>query len=156
MNRSVFTAVFKGAVAVINSQAEEMVAASAVDKETLQQVAMKRPWSAPERAAVRRTLELLTYASMEAGGLDRFAVNAEYMAAIIKSFVSPINYMPACHMFGGLKVAEQYVDEIGEMEPVTPQKLFVLLQMAFDEEMFVEKFNAATEESIKKSQKASA
>ena len=63
------------------------------DRQLLQADAL---WNAGDRPTVRRTMDSILYGALDALGLPRFVISAEYIAAWIALVVSPINWMTMC------------------------------------------------------------
>lgn len=59
------------------------------------------PWSIDDRRIVRTALEKVVQDSVAYMGLPPFELPAEYVAATITVFVSPVNYMAACSWTAG-------------------------------------------------------
>jgi len=59
------------------------------------------PWTGNQVNVARRTMETMMYGVIELMGLTRINPPAEYTAAVICSFVSGTNVMPACRIMSG-------------------------------------------------------
>lgn len=55
-----------------------------------------RLWVAPERYKVVSLIDQIVWGTMDVIGVPRFAISAEYMAAVIAMFVHPTNMFLAC------------------------------------------------------------
>ena len=89
-------------------------------------------WTADIRPPIRRALEVCIYGVVDMIGLPRFELPAEYIAAIISTFVAPVNYFPACTwLAGGLSnediIQGRDAEAVMGFEKVTPQLLFALV-----------------------------
>jgi len=84
------------------------------------------PWTGSERSRMTNVLHTLVNSSIDAMGLPRFNLPAEYIAAGIAMFVSGVNVMPAC-VFAPVSGT---ADEMGRAQSVTkctPDQLFALV-----------------------------
>lgn len=90
-------------------------------------------WIGVDRPRVKRLLDSLIYGVVDTLGLPRFELPAEYAAACIAMFVSPINYFPACSWVGTYARSEDLADYHGNLdavqglETVSSAKLFALV-----------------------------
>ncbi len=91
-------------------------------------------WQQPNRAAVEHTLQALRDGIAHACGYPPFRVPAEYMAALVVHFVSPVNYHPAAAWFAGISVpaTDLAAGAAGSSEPVSASQLFALINLAYD------------------------
>lgn len=55
-----------------------------------------RLWVAPERYKVTQLVDQIVWGTMDIIGVPRFAISAEYMAAVIAMFIHPTNIFVAC------------------------------------------------------------
>ncbi|AJK28331.1 putative minor capsid protein [Eel River basin pequenovirus] len=96
-------------------------------------------WTGAERGVVTKVMEGLCYGVCDIQQIPRFELPAEYMAAVIRTFVSPCNYHSACHWMSRTKSAS--VEGIDGTENVTPGELYAaLLQLASADEENPESF----------------
>lgn len=88
-------------------------------------------WIAPDRQVVERVLNVITYGTMDAIGVTRFPVSAEYLAAIIATFVHPCNLQISCAWSARSQSNDQLADNSPELagETATPAQLFALCLM---------------------------
>lgn len=92
------------------------------------------PWKREHRRRVTQTLDALLFGTLDQMGLPRIAVPAEYVAAVIATFVAPCNRMVSC-----LWLAEQRATgaramdlaaagmEGAYVDPVSASQLFALV-----------------------------
>jgi len=85
-----------------------------------------RPFVGADRMRVSRTLQSLTYGALDAMGIPRFEVPAEYAAAIIATFVHPVNLLVACVFCDRLQPSDGVLGD-GDGELTSPQELFALV-----------------------------
>lgn len=64
-------------------------------------------WLPNQRMVVRQTLDSLIFGTLDTMGLPHFTVSAELVAAWIAATVKPVNWMPACHWYDGVQLAQQ-------------------------------------------------
>lgn len=89
-------------------------------------------WSTTDRPRVRRVLDAYLYGCVDALGLPRFELPAEYVAAIIAVFVHPCNYFAACTWITGAVSQEELLSgKSGKVpegfEKVKPSQLFAII-----------------------------
>ena len=93
-------------------------------------------WTNDDRSSVENTLNSIQFSALDKAGLPRFQVPAEYVAAVIASFVHPINRMKACYWLSDTgntgapaeAIATQ-TDQRARAELVSAQQLFALVQI---------------------------
>lgn len=88
-------------------------------------------WVAPDRPTIERVLNVITYGTMDTIGVARFPVSAEYIAAIVCTFVHPSNLQVACAWSGRAQSNDQLADRSPELagDTATPSQLFALCLM---------------------------
>lgn len=124
-----------GALSIIRATTDTLetsLVGYGVSKEQLKKVMNPAPWLGAERAAVRRTLDSLVYATVDCAGLPRIDLPAEYVAAVISVFVHPTNLMVACVFMEGKhnwvdEVARAANDPIQGLERVSASELFGII-----------------------------
>jgi len=92
------------------------------------------PWIRDQRLRVVKTLEALMFGTLDVMGVSRFALPAEYVAAIIATFVSPCNRMVACQWIAengstiarAQDLAAQGI-QASQVDKCQPSKLFALV-----------------------------
>lgn len=83
------------------------------------------PWRADQRAAVERVLNTMIYGTMDSAGIPRIHPPAEYIAAVISSFVGGANVMVACRWMEGAAPADELASEAsGPWIPASAEQLF--------------------------------
>lgn len=91
-----------GSLQIIKEYASASAAIAAGMNETsYKQLVKGAPWTAPERAAIRDSLERMCHTSIDLLGLPRFELPAEYVATVIAVFVHPVNIAVACSWMAG-------------------------------------------------------
>lgn len=85
------------------------------------------PWLGVDRSRVFSTLSSLITSTIDILGLPRFPLPAEYVAAGIALFVSPINVNAACCWMERSAPASELGRGIDDVNPCTPQQLFALV-----------------------------
>lgn len=86
------------------------------------------PWLAADRHVVQATLEAMVWGTMDAVGLQRFNPPAEYIAAVLATFVKPQNMWLACRWMELPSRAEELATgSVREAEPVRAAQLFSLI-----------------------------
>jgi len=89
------------------------------------------PWLSTDRNRMTSVLNTMINASVDAMGLPRFDLPAEYIAAGIALFVSPVNVHGCCVFAArGAKPAEE-MGRMAQTESVTPDRLFALVMQLF-------------------------
>jgi len=88
------------------------------------------PWIGAERNRMTQILHSLIMGTVDALGLPRFKVPAEYMAAGIAVFVAPVNVHSACTYAPITGEAELMGRGVGA-PPVLPEQLFALVQQLY-------------------------
>ena len=82
------------------------------------------PWVAAQRARVRQTLDTLAAGVMDITGVPRFEMPAEFYAALIISFVSPINMQMACRWLEGHRSRDSIAGLSADSNPPKPEVVF--------------------------------
>ena len=94
-----------------------------IGEQEFAQLTQSQPWFPSERNSVVRTFDVLTYGVLDAQLLPRFPVPAEYTAAVIACFASPVNIMTACRFLEGGNRAEEVAAGAKQPEQVPAEKL---------------------------------
>jgi len=89
------------------------------------------PWIGAERNRMTQILHSLIMGTVDALGLPRFKVPAEYMAAGIAVFVAPVNVHSACTYAPSTGEAELMGRGQSSAPPVLPEQLFALVQQLY-------------------------
>ena len=91
-------------------------------------------WVATDRTRVRGVLDALAYGTCDLMGVPRFPLPAEYIAAVLTVFVSPMNVMVACRWMERHEVATTMAIGSGtEPEMAEAPQIFALCQMMYDD-----------------------
>jgi len=85
------------------------------------------PWIPADRNRVISTLNTLMSGILDTCGMPRFPLPAEYVAAAIAVFVSPVNIHLACSYIEKPSTANQLGTGVDEPERCTAQQLFSLI-----------------------------
>ena len=86
------------------------------------------PWISSDRHRVTAVLDALTHGTIDVLGLPRIEVPAEYRAAVIAMFVSPLNQQVACRWLEAGFDANMLAAG-GKSEPVSAKQLFACVCM---------------------------
>lgn len=97
------------------------------------------PWTRDNRRRVMSVLDALMFGTLDVMGLPRISVPAEFAAAIISTFVAPMNRMVACIWMaeagiGGSRAMDMAAAGInaGEVDPASAHQLFALVVLLSD------------------------
>ena len=100
----------------------------------LELVTGQNPWRTDQRNQVSKILHTLMYSTLDALGLHRFAVPAEYVAATIAMFVKPRNSLVACSwmeadLLTASAIGNPNVDSVNRNEIKAEQLHAIILQI---------------------------
>jgi len=87
-------------------------------------------WINTDRNRMSSVLHALVNSSVDALGLPRFDLPAEYIAAAIALFVHPVNIMPAC-VYGPPSKSAEDAANLAVCQPCTPAQLFALVKQLY-------------------------
>jgi len=112
------------------------------------------PWLGTDRNRMTSILHSLTLGSIDALGLPRFkTLPAEFLAAAIAVFVSPVNIHVAC-VYAPTSGEAEILGRAGSPNSVTSEQLFALVQQLYASEersparaLFEKKVGLAIEEA---------
>lgn len=104
------------------------LSAFGISEREFEMVTADQVWTGDKRPSVRRILECMIFGTMEIQALPRFQPPAEYVAAVINSFVSGCNVMTACRWVEGGARSEELAFS-PEVPPavVTAPQLFAMV-----------------------------
>lgn len=93
-----------------------------------------QPWRRDNITRVMRTLNALTFGTLEVMAMPKIVVPAEYVAAIVSTFVHPANRMVACVWLaqerqtgvGALELSARNATT-SQMDPASADQLFALV-----------------------------
>lgn len=91
------------------------------------------PWIGTDRNRMVSMLSSLGQGTIDALGLPRIKVSAEYTAAVITTFVSPVNIHTACVYMASAPEVEAMGRNVSAPN-VTPDQLFALVQQLYGSE----------------------
>ena len=86
------------------------------------------PWTADKRSTVERIFHALVFGAMDAQGIARVNPPAEYIAAVLSTFVNGANLITACRWVETFTPAEDIANG-APYEPATPDQLFSMCCM---------------------------
>lgn len=112
----------------------DAVAAFGVAKPDFDLVTRREPWLGTDRERVVRVLNSLLFGSLDLLGLPRIQAPAEYIAAVLVTFVAPVNYQLACRFFEQSRPVDDLALNPGSqaMETVTASQLFAMVIDLYD------------------------
>lgn len=102
-------------------------------------------WMGTDRQTVMRCLESTIFGTADVLGLPRIEISAEFLAAHIYMYVSPVNYMAACSWSG--RTASVDKSSSREFDPVTASELHAYLVRLCDADG-VEEFRHQFEKQV--------
>lgn len=112
--------------AISNGAGDTVLSLSQSDKDLLMSDVL---WLPSERARAARLVEQCCFGSLDALGLQRFQLPAEWIASVIAHFVEPINWQVAAFsLCNGTIDLDQALG--GEIEPVKAEKLYSMVLLA--------------------------
>src|SRR5205807_2557862 len=79
-------------------------------------------WIATDRSRARRCVEACVYGTLDFVGYPRFPAPVEFIAAVIASYVHPVNFQTACLIMEGADFTENIIN--GVERPVKAAELF--------------------------------
>lgn len=91
---------------------------------------------AGDRYRVRRAMDAILYGALDALGIQRFELSAEYIAGFIALVVHPTNHMVVCAWYHGAQTADSILaepDHVPVSEGVTAHALLELVVQAVGE-----------------------
>ena len=92
------------------------------------------PWLAEQRQSMRRVLDAFAVGTMDLTGTPRFELPAEYLAAVVATYVHPNNMMAACRVFETTRSAQELAGATVDAGMVDPAQLFALVCAIHDSE----------------------
>lgn len=129
----------RGAMKLLaGSSYTEIFGSLGITKEEFEKVTRASCWVSQDRGEVRKTLDALCAGVMDVTGVPRFEMPAEYVAAVIVSYVNPTNIQVACRWMEGQRPAEVVRGASSTPGQVDPAQLFVLCCMLYDDEACAE------------------
>ena len=84
------------------------------------------PWTREDRGRVRAVLDAVCHGVVDLLGAPRLNLPAEYMAAVLVTFVKPVNMHLAC-LWCERQASAEDITEGGSVEAVSADKLFALV-----------------------------
>lgn len=145
----------KSAMNVLLAGAAAHLVSMGVSKADFARLTGNTPWLAADRSGVRNTLDAVMFASMDYIGTVRFEVPAEYVAAAIATFVSPVNQFTACRwMESGRTAQDLSANPSSGAAPMSAPQLYALVNLisADDVSDFAAKFEKKTKWAIEHAQ----
>ena len=98
-----------------------------ISKEDFDRLTGSVVWIGQDRSRVSQVLSSVMYGSLDAIGIPRFQLPAEYVAAVISIFVHPINVHAACRFIERPPTAESIGRGVDSMDGCSAQQLFALV-----------------------------
>lgn len=98
-----------------------------LSSEDFDRVTGNRPWQGSERNQITVALNTLLSGVLDAAGRPRFSLPAEWVAAAIAVFVSPINIQLACDYVERPGTASDLGRGVEEFDRCTARQLFALI-----------------------------
>ena len=92
------------------------------------------PWTGLDRQRVRQTLDAFSAGIMDLVGVARFEMPAEYLAAVVATFVHPTNMMVACRWLENQRPADYLQGASSTPITVDPAEIFCLVCDLMDDE----------------------
>ena len=85
-------------------------------------------WQIADRVRVRSTIDALLGGSLDAAGMNRFELPVEYVAAVLRCFVKPVNMLKACKWLEtSMQECEVLARDGAGTEPIRAAQLFALV-----------------------------
>jgi len=94
-------------------------------KEQLDFLMGNRPWLAADRNRAKVAVEAIAYGACDLVGFARFDLPAEFVAAVIQKFVSPVNWQVACGCMAGIEDTTSIIQDRNNR--LHPSKLFAMV-----------------------------
>lgn len=149
MNLSLNYVVAKRAMAMIAAQGTMgHLDVIGLSREDFTRVTGAVPWLGTDRNRITVALNTLLSGVLDAAGVPRFALPAEWVAAAIAVFVSPINIHLACSYVERPGTASDLGRGVEEFDRCTAQQLFALIVQFYGSDAHVEarrQFEAKTQ-----------
>ena len=123
----------KGSMALVRSMDyEEIFRGLGITPEEFKLLVGKSIWLGSDRASVRKSLDACLAGAMDLTGVPRIEMPAEFIAAVICSFVAPVNVMKACAWMENQRPAEAISGASSSPEIVSAGQLFALCNRLFE------------------------
>mgnify|MGYP000379810389 CR=1 FL=1 len=117
----------KGALSLVRSMDfEDVFRGLGITPEEFKLLVGPAQWLGTDRNGVRKSLDACMAGGMDLAGVPRFEMPAEYIAAVIRAFVSPNNIHKACAWMENQRPAEAIAGASSSPETVSPAQLFAL------------------------------
>ena len=125
------------------------IASLGINQEDFSKTTSNAVWMSGDRPVVDRTIQQLAYGSMDAQGIPRFDLCAEYLAAIIALFIAPCNQFAACSHQAGVMMSVDLAVQSEGTQRFDASRLYALVLCASAEaEDFKVLFNKAVANKI--------
>ncbi|AJK28289.1 putative external scaffolding protein [Eel River basin pequenovirus] len=76
------------------------------------QLKQETVWDLKQRPAIERVLNTLIFSSMDSAGIGRLQPPAEYIAAVLSTFVNPVNLMACCQWFDRFTPVDEITSDL--------------------------------------------
>lgn len=128
--------VARGAMALIANQAKHGdLDTLGVTREDFMKLSADVPWMASDRNRMNLVFYSMLSTTLDIIGVPRFQLPAEYIAAGISLFISPINVQAACRFFERVPTAESLGRGLDQADVCTAKQLYALcVQLIADPE----------------------
>jgi len=128
--------VAKGTMNLIANQCKEgWLETCCITKDDFDKLTAPVCWLSVDRNRVTQTFFSLLYGTVDAIGIPRFTLPAEYIASAISVYIDPVNVLVACRFFEKVPTAEGLGRGVDNIENVTSKQLFgLVVQLVADVE----------------------
>lgn len=133
-NLSVAAAI--GCMQQIGSYTSADLSTLSITKSQYNLVHGSKPWARDHRRSVVQTLDALIYGAADVMGLQKITLPAEYVAAVIATFVAPVNLHVACHWVAEHKASGAAAADLAQLnqksqrvDPVSAMQLIGLVTL---------------------------
>lgn len=85
-------------------------------------------WESQQRPTIERVVNTLLFSSMDSANIPRLSPPAEYIAAIISTFVNPVNWMIACQWYDRFTPVDEMTSDLPSTAwtPASGTELFAM------------------------------
>ena len=139
--RDVFLEAMRGAAAVVDGFPVEYDAdwhsRAQISRGDWEIIKCLSAWTPEQVRGARTAIDKLLSACLTQSGLPRMPLPAEYIATVISKVISPANWMASAQAglsgLDGKQLVSQQGDVISAREAVTPERLFALILLFYDD-----------------------
>ena len=113
---------------IANGATPSDLAGMGITETDYQKMTSFNSWQIADRVRVRSTIDALLGGSLDAAGMNRFELPVEYVAAVLRCFVKPVNMLKACKwMETSMQECEVLARDGGGTDPIRAPQLFALV-----------------------------